>query len=1521
MVNALLRKHRRGLVVSTLLTLAWLATGAGGLAMRSDETATSVVALRSAEQPTLDGRCNESAYADSQALELRAVHAIAGSVRVQQSGRNAYVCASGLGAGVQQFVVLVDTTPAVGGLEGVIRLAVTRGGAASLAASAAGGAFREAGAPGDVEGVVAGASEEWGAELRIRLDWLGGYARSDGLAVLAEDAAGLATAQWPAGAVADRPASWGTLALAPTYRSGARSGSVFVDGRGGHVVLPQVDALVRPPFTIEAWVRLLGDDCGQLLGSEAPTSLSLGICGVLSFRMSSVEPELVGGKRLDAGWHHVAVTATADGERSLVLDGALDGQLAMGPAAARSPDAARSAASPAPLLLGGSADPSLHAEVHGLEIWNGARGLAQIRRDAFAATTREPGLVGLWPFAGSLADIAGGRDAGLAGNAVLARATLDLRAFPGPPRAAPRRYVARPRAPWGARLALTRGPVTVDGMCTAGEYRGAAEVPLEPVRGSAFELLLTPDALYVCTNLLYGTPGESSVAVLVQADGASVPAPTGASLRVELTPRPGALVARGHDARFARVAAAGIVGRAISGRQLVRQDDARPAQGAFWSAEVRIPLADLRPFRPGRALRLALRYRAAPQTNRILGADARWPRSFDEAHPSTWGLVVTTAKPGRLLPIVRHPESATRVLDNPPAAPTAGDFSSACPFANNSPAALGYVFVPVAKWPLVDASHPFRRAEGTLLGDYSGVSISNEDAFPIHLTHDVDMRITPTDATSQSVMLQGDDSLVLESEFGGLSPQARPRQGDHVTAVGRWIFDCGHDAKTELHPVFALESDHEALRSMRPGGPLARVRVAKVWFNTAPSAGVGPEFWPAGFVHTVGSFDFDVPVPFHKPGTMPFVRVTGGPAGNVKLTSLSATSAHFTVKGPTGIGDTALYGIMVGFVSGTEDNGASSMFRVTFDQLAIDDDLDDEITRGDGDWYLWAVANGVWRNVFPHVTDSVDDDDSPFDLSGVGTVTLTGGDLDLEVTGYEDDSPYADPNWCAALGASTTSLGAPGAGSLACLSDDTFGTDLYPQGALDSLADGKPHTLAGDDWTLTYHVDLVSNSALAPVFADSTFWQPRLVDEPNDLTPTNLGTIHVPAPQAEAAQTQHDAHIAERTLAHDGIFLIGSDVDKYTFATDDFATITFKNTVPGGVVVDPPQKIWSSYYAGSLPQSLQDLLGYEGANVTVHSTNGQQSDKAYSIRFDTTYRVLPPDPGESSDGTGGRPVDLVDDGPGLVTTPGQVGADNDIPAQRKRTMPWAWQHVQGDVDLYDVYIPSPTPAPPFPDSSKCDQPAQLELSAPDERLTVVFITSGNDEVTVPNLAPGGPQHYLVSITPAAAKRSVYRLTATWSDAIHVPAGTCALREAKAKLQQVNSTVLTKPPFGGHPNVIALDPSIVEQPWTGGPVYSQGGYTALIANGPSADLVISSPAGEPVSALLLDSDAVLLAETTPIPVGASIQANVPDGLVPQARLHVSGLTAGATYFLVPMPSATTAADGAVATRIGLSGVLP
>jgi hypothetical protein len=310
---------------------------------------------------------------------------------------------------------------------------------------------------------------------------------------------------------------------------------------------------------------------------------------------------------------------------------------------------------------------------------------------------------------------------------------------------------------------------------------------------------------------------------------------------------------------------------------------------------------------------------------------------------------------------------------------------------------LGYIRSPAVKWPLVDAGRPgfnypdVVQVQGTL----NKIEVSNEDFPWIHHSHDVDMWMTP-DPSSEWALLNAvkNDAgtfvpspdgwarggLVLESESLGLPPveqggidrtgqrEARPDVGDHVTAVGSWIFDCGHDPKTEVHPLTILEHDRIEYWPQSAGSRLIPVHVARVWMNSEPGGEFNFRFTqPFTFQMEVDPHMMDRPLGFFK-------VISAPSAASVAEPQIDGGLATVTVTPPASTGRfywEFAFGTLDDFVENdglAPDDQFKGGYTVTLDCLdPIDDHGASDPTgafREDGHWYMAANVNGHWRQIF-----------------------------------------------------------------------------------------------------------------------------------------------------------------------------------------------------------------------------------------------------------------------------------------------------------------------------------------------------------------------------------------------------------------------------------------------------------------------------------------------------------------------------------------------------------------------------
>jgi hypothetical protein len=774
--------------------------------------------------------------------------------------------------------------------------------------------------------------------------------------------------------------------------------------------------------------------------------------------------------------------------------------------------------------------------------------------------------------------------------------------------------------------------------------------------------------------------------------------------------------------------------------------------------------------------------------------------------------------------------------------------------------------------------------------------------------------------------------LKLETETFGLPPNgnspinARPKVGDHVTAAGRWIFDCGHPPKTEIHPIAFLATDREELRPLWPGGPIKRVKSIRVWMNSDPR--------PFTFRFD-GPFRFAVEMPRGWPplNWMPFVRVLEGDPALVTWTPKSP-SVYFTVEPPAETGS-FYFEMILGRLEQPDDGEslAADLFTLSFDSIEVFDDHD----AGDpGEWFVAINANGIWRQLFWDA--AVSDDDPPVSLTNVPPISLAARDLTLQFTGYEDDGVFNPPRQ----------------GGEALVPDpdttDPRVNGIY-LGLLRNLLGAQ--TFAPDGAEYILHYTVTQGGSVSSILVDSNFWAPLLAGEPNDQRPLNLGALPVPPEGAPPAETSHAAWLTERgerIVLPDGtnMELLESDLDQYEFGLEDFGDVTI-GPMPPDIMATLER--WDPTHAGgSVPSRVRVLepngqiverdtlsaVGYRGGRVRVFSESGAIGRRNYLLGIRTTYRALPPDWGENLDaqfeqnGTGGRLADLV-------SVPPNPGADPRLqinapsfwhPEQRHLDLDWAWQHVRGDADYYVVRFPGFDPSPPGHDPCLYDQVGKLTVRAAGMQLAIPELDrSGSGLILLADAAtlfPWGGQITVVVTHPNPERRGFYQLSATWENTRFYTATECAeLREHErivrsffpGRQEELLKGVIALSGMGGlGPRFPLPDPEIYE-------ISDRGIYLPVFLRGGNGiDLTIAGQPGRAVRARLYDSHGLLLGESAALSQFTSGQIAAVGGQVAQQRLRVEGLgspplrTAGAAssllegiYFLQLVPEAELGAE--------------
>jgi len=189
-------------------------------AVEVDFTIAPLSIAQSATAPTLDGRCEDTAYAAGSVIELRPYSAEAqGNVRLVRTADDLYACFSGLVQGAADpgaFVGLrVDLNHSRDGQAQATDYGffVGEDGDVSAVAGDGAGGFNAAG-PEGLAGQVSADPNGWSAELQIDQATLGGWGHLIGLSAghYQRNAANDDYA-WPYATVQTAPSSWGAAAL------------------------------------------------------------------------------------------------------------------------------------------------------------------------------------------------------------------------------------------------------------------------------------------------------------------------------------------------------------------------------------------------------------------------------------------------------------------------------------------------------------------------------------------------------------------------------------------------------------------------------------------------------------------------------------------------------------------------------------------------------------------------------------------------------------------------------------------------------------------------------------------------------------------------------------------------------------------------------------------------------------------------------------------------------------------------------------------------------------------------------------------------------------------------------------------------------------------------------------------------------------------------------------------------------------------------------------------------------------
>ncbi|MBI2896950.1 MAG: LamG domain-containing protein [Deltaproteobacteria bacterium] len=1480
--------------------------------------------------PVVDGNCDDYSGLPIMPLGLGDRSAIAGAYLLH-TRKHAYLCIEGLGlqagGSVAVRVSLADPREVALG-DNEIELTIDPL-SSTVAAARPAPSRADATVPlrdGDAMVTTAGGD----LELRLDAGLLGGHGRNAGLWLGAMDATRTLVAQWPLAANADEPATWGDIALLPLYGPDTEAGSVYLDGTG-HLVLPFLPELATATeLTVEAWIQVIDDDCGTLFGAGRQESLWLGVCDTLAFGHGGESTIRAGQTRLGDDWHHVAVSIDAEGKRVLYVDGEPD--LVLGqywyPEEREEHEPERPVLPRQMPWIGADPDVGepLHANVRDVRIWNVARTPLEIMENAFTQPNG-PGLIAHWPLAGDLRDRVGGHHAGLAGVLAPSTARPTRAAFPvqPPPLTNVERAPRELPEQWDGRLPIVPevAPV-IDGVCRPDEYVGAARVLLEPNRDHTVYLQTQGEGMAVCVpTLLGGLDEEDGVDVYLHSDGSQR---GGAPWTVRLLATPDGAVTPFTMSPLGNQwveSPAFIESRTLRDDVFRPQEDIRRIDTPYWTAEFLVPAELMGELSEGSTLDVAVEARTSvrdPAGGEPTRSSASLPAGFDDTVTSGW-FSASVAQPGVATSVeigspadmlerhCREPDDPAPPPRNPP---TWEDFDGAC---DCDPAS--YTYNMDCKWPPVDPDRRFVWAEGT----FASVNVSTEDAPLIHTSHDVDMGLSVTGPLRYLNIVESSTEFqdtavnqVIEWEQGSLPPNSTwpllsvrpstpygPYPGDHSSMVGEWIFDCGHDPKTELHPLIYIETDREETR--RTGWNTGiKVRTIHVWMNNDAGSGYVPR-------SMTSPFSFVVPLPA---GTgQPFLRVWADPedldeSEGVSAELLCDDTVKVTIEPP----ETNGFFYWNLYAGRLEHGGpAPSAYRIWFDELYMIDDQDDGDEDDAGEWYLDINVTGTWHNLlwFESISSG-----SHHSLENHYFDILARQKFYMHIISWDQDDDWDPGNPAERI---------------------ELGPAMFPGPTSDSVMDAGEDTIQGlDAWELSYHWEYLGVDGLENMPSHGNTFavmpegdEPLAANEPDSSSTTPVQGIEVTDEDQTISRPGWITQMGARASRPD-YFFFDRDVDYMRLAVDDFADVTVEmDREPELELTTTPRSTPFPGGANSecpyVPPSLFDTLGAKQYWVRVEGDpDAPSAFGPYDLDVTVRRRDVPPDDGEQDDlNAGGRPHSLESDEALLSYEWLDIGkcgvsvepwdpSGREIPSNvrqvRSLDSGWMWQHEPGDVDTYTVTFGRPKSSSE-PDSPVCfqDEPT-LVLRAPGMQLLVPSLTGDVpvDGVTVPldeffaaDDSETGSLEVQVVSRPGVTERCAYRLEAQWSDSVFVHYGDpgCPFAseiEAAAVVYECNELIAVSelPAFWFEDGPGLGDPA----PFERGVRLDAGDGWAMVhaAEAGELDAVVSSPPGEGIAVELFDSRGVVVARG--VQVDEELQgAERASGLAPSLRLSSDGLAAG------------------------------
>jgi hypothetical protein len=393
---------------------------------------------------------------------------------------------------------------------------------------------------------------------------------------------------------------------------------------------------------------------------------------------------------------------------------------------------------------------------------------------------------------------------------------------------------------------------------------------------------------------------------------------------------------------------------------------------------------------------------------------------------------------------------------NPQPRPTPTRVSNHCSWTSDHLDAAWYTVLP---W---NGPGDYRLLEGQVVGSH----VAKQDQNLNHDSQDWNIDVIP-DPIHQSLINQAYNygQIEVEWESEKLPERYRPTLNDRISAIGYWIYDCGHDAKTEIHPA-ALLAVHRPRAIFLPGSFGANVYVPGIVTDVFVSGEAGdithgchalglhqqidptkPLFDPQGrpisrclpdsegFSNNPINriFEFNIYLP-RSPQTV--MAAIGRRAPPVPLFVTTADSVEGQPEPhiePVLEGDVTYLKVRIdlrnyagkyhrrifsAWAYGAPDNWGARRWTVRINSMDITDDADSAL-RGDGDWFFWVNTNNAsnksaendptnragiseWTNLF-HCSDGCAHGTQTFNSVHSEIVLFPNQKIRLATSGYEED--------------------------------------------------------------------------------------------------------------------------------------------------------------------------------------------------------------------------------------------------------------------------------------------------------------------------------------------------------------------------------------------------------------------------------------------------------------------------------------------------------------------------------------